>query len=127
MMRNESRHDAAGQSGMLADGEHPHRDGDVQHPAQAAGQPEPLVVPAVGVEAHHQGDLAQPTGQVLQVGGQVWAAGLLARLQQQDRPAMAAARGPHGRMWPGQQPVTARRSASWFTGPILPVSVRALA
>ncbi len=75
-------HHAAAVAGVDPLGEdlHPQRSRD--DPAQRSGAPELLVVPAARVEADHQGRRADPILEVLDIGGQVGRAALLAGLDQ---------------------------------------------
>ncbi|GAA1249928.1 hypothetical protein GCM10009676_40610 [Prauserella halophila] len=73
------------------------------------------MVRAGSVEADDEADLAQPRPQVFQICTEVGAAGLLARLQQDDRARMGAAarvqRFEGGRRRVGRVPVVARAAA----------------
>jgi hypothetical protein len=63
--------------GQHAHGEHAHRDA-----AQRCRQPELVVVAASGIEADHQRRLAEPVGEMVDVGRQVVGTGFLAGFDQ---------------------------------------------
>ena len=64
--------------------------------AQARGHPEPFVVHASRVEAHHQAGRPEAVGEGVDVGGQVRAAALLAGLDEHDAARVGAAGGLDG-------------------------------
>src|SRR5215471_17864388 len=66
-----------------SDLERPRRDS-----AQRGGHPELIVIAASGIETDHQRRAADPLGEVIDVIGQVIAAGFLARLDQNDATRM---------------------------------------
>ena len=89
------RHDAAGHTGVDPLGEH--LDGQL-HPEetpQRRRDPQPVVAPAPRVEGDDQVGAGETVAEKLEVGGQVGAARLLRRLDQDQAAAVGAAGGPH--------------------------------
>jgi hypothetical protein len=85
------RHDAGGVAGVHAFLEHLHRQVAAGHAAQRGGAPQLVVVAAARIQADHQRRLADALGQVVDIGGQVVAAGFLAGLDQHHAARMRSA------------------------------------
>ena len=68
--------------------EHPHGQRARCHAAQRCRQPELIVIAAAGIEADHQRRAADARRQMIDVIGQIVAAGFLARLDQDDAARM---------------------------------------
>ena len=71
--------------------EHLHRQVAAGHAAQRGGAPQLVVVAAARIQADHQRGLADALGQVVDIGGQVVAAGFLAGLDQHHAARMRSA------------------------------------
>ena len=74
--------DAGAHAGVHAFGQDLHRQCAGEVAAQARGEPELLVVAALGIQADHEVRLTQASGQVFDVGGQIDAAGFLGSLDE---------------------------------------------
>ena len=90
------RHDAARRPGVDALLEDVDREDAVDEAAQRRGDPEPLGVERAGVEADHELRRSEAAGEELEVRGEIGAARLLARLDQDEQAGVRDARRPRG-------------------------------
>ena len=89
------RHDAARRAGVHAFGQHLDREQAIDDAPERRRAPELVVVAAARVETDHEIRLADAGGELLHVGGQVGAAALLARLDQDQTARMRHPRALH--------------------------------
>ena len=71
--------------------QHPDREGQGQHAAQRCGEPELVVIAAAGIEADDEGGIADARRQMIDIEGQIEAAGFLAGLDQDHGAGMGHA------------------------------------